>query len=180
MPIPSREKTFALENCHDLLRKLEWELEGLKNESPHDLDGLAFRSFNAAVTAWHLADWVWKDMTQEQRDDVAAEWEEQLKDEGNFKYALRHKDRTVALCREIATASKHVEVTRSPDPSVETIVSAVVQEPRPGASGATIVGTPTIWVLAVNDNGQKRYIPEVIEAALDFWTRFIHRHGIAR
>jgi hypothetical protein len=59
MPLPGRDKTFALENCRDLLNKLEREIDRLSAARDRDdLTTMIDTAFNAAVTAWHLCDWV--------------------------------------------------------------------------------------------------------------------------
>ncbi len=180
MSLPSREKTFGLENCRDLLRKLEWEMEGLKAASPNDPDDLAFHAFNAAVTVWHIGDWVWNDMTQEHRDALADEWGKPLNVNGNFLSAVRQENREIGLCREIATASKHVEVSQSPDLTVDTVVSAGPATAITVATNGVPEAPSPIWALKVLDRGQRRSILEVLEGALAFWTEFIYQRGIAR
>jgi hypothetical protein len=182
--IPSRDKTFGLENCRDLLRKLEWELSCLRDTTGDDPEPLMFFAFNAAVTAWHLGDWVWSDMTDVQRNDLQVEWEIDDMTKGNFRFEVRNKNRSLALCREVATASKHVEILQSPDPLVRTEVSAEIVNVL--SNGMRVVdndGSQVIaeigWKLLVKD--KERSIPfiEVVEGAVDFWTEFIHHKRIA-
>lgn len=68
MPLLSRHQTFALESCRDLLEKLDRELDRYREVAGRDeedatalldlVDRLKDSAFNAAVTAWHLCDWV--------------------------------------------------------------------------------------------------------------------------
>jgi hypothetical protein len=53
MALPGRDKTFALENCRDLLRKLEREIERF-TAARDDVEGRIDHAFNIVVTAWHL------------------------------------------------------------------------------------------------------------------------------
>ena len=180
MPLPGRQKTFGLENCRDLLRKLEWEVEGLKGTFPTDLDDLAFRAFNAVVTAWHIADWVWEDMDPDQRDALGDEWGTTLRNKGAFRYALRQQNREVALCREIATASKHVEVIQSPDDTIDAALSAGPGAAITGATSDVLLAPCPVWALKVLDGEQRRPILDVLEGAFAFWTEFIYQRRIAR
>ena len=69
--------TYGLETFRDVLEKLEWEQNELKaafEQEPKDPTKLYYRAFNAAVTAWQLADWVWKDMTPDQRQKLEKDW----------------------------------------------------------------------------------------------------------
>src|SRR5581483_1155293 len=80
MPLPSREQTFAFQDCREMLDKLHRELDRYREvagRDPEDLaamaelvDQLKDSAFNAAVTAWHLGDWVFNDMTLDQRKAV--------------------------------------------------------------------------------------------------------------
>jgi hypothetical protein len=70
MALPGRSQTFALENCRDLLNKLEREAERFANAQ--GADERIDHAFNAAVTAWHLCDWVFNDMTADQRGSLLA------------------------------------------------------------------------------------------------------------
>jgi hypothetical protein len=65
-----RGPCFSFESCVDLLWKLDWEIARLLHATPHDIIDMKCFAFNAAVTAWQLADWVFEDMTIEQRQHV--------------------------------------------------------------------------------------------------------------
>jgi hypothetical protein len=60
-------QTFGFDNSVDLVWKLYWEITRLHEATPHDPIDMKCFAFNAAVTAWHLADWVFEDMTLTQR-----------------------------------------------------------------------------------------------------------------
>ena len=95
--LPARAHTFALETCRDVLAKLEWEIQGLDDEQ--EMPALAFRPFNCAVTAWHLADWIWKALGPRRRT-----WGG---DEEAFRHACRDLCPALKHCWLIANASKH-------------------------------------------------------------------------
>jgi hypothetical protein len=66
MPLPGRDQTFAFEDCREVLKKLEREIDrylevvGRDEQEPEALlklvDQLRDSAFNAAVTAWHLCE----------------------------------------------------------------------------------------------------------------------------
>jgi hypothetical protein len=58
-------------------------------------------AFNAAVTAWHLCDWVFNDMTPEQRAKL------NFRNLADLQEHVRENCRALYLCRQAATASKH-------------------------------------------------------------------------
>jgi hypothetical protein len=116
MALPTRDQTFALENCRDLLRKLEREIE--RSSAPAcSVEDRIDHAFNAVVTAWHLCDWVFGDMTPEQRDRL------QIHSLADLQ-GIARKCRALHLCAHAANASKHWKVTQYPDPSVAVIVTA--------------------------------------------------------
>lgn len=179
--------TYGLNNSRDLLRKLEWERNGLKAASTQEPTELYFRAFNTAVTAWHLADWVWRDMTRDQRQQLEADWNTKLNVEddkgGDFRRELRQKKREIAICREIATASKHVKVNQSPDPTIDTVASArtskVLNDGEPVKVGAGFLVVPR-WTLKVQDRAERRDFIEIIDSVIEYWNEFIDQRGIAK
>jgi hypothetical protein len=80
MALPSREQTFAFADCRELLEKLDREINRHQEVAGRDelepgalvnlVDQLKDSAFNASVTAWHLCDWVFNDMTPEQRQKL--------------------------------------------------------------------------------------------------------------
>src|SRR5690349_2586134 len=112
MAIPNVSQTFALENCRDMLSKLEWEIDGFRAESRSAPEPLAFRAYNCAVTAWQLTDWTWAAAARTPQLQAALG----ARSLTDFQNKCRRKCRALHLCRLIATASKHVEVTKYPDP----------------------------------------------------------------
>lgn len=183
MALPGKDKTFGLESCRDLLSKLEWEIEGLRSTQTSDVSSLIYQAFNGAVTAWHLADWVWGDMTGEQRVAICNEWGLVARSIGEFRHGLRKNNWAVALCREIATASKHVQVSQSPDADVQTTVSAVSSlVTATGRAVRTESGsevTVTGWKLKVFDGSDWHEMLDVLEEARNFWTTFIYDREFA-
>jgi hypothetical protein len=154
-------------DCRELLDKLTREIDryqavvGRDEQEPEArlklVHQLKDSAFNAAVTVWHRCDWVFNDMTSEQRQRLGFS---SLSDLQKF---VRENCRALYLCRQAATASKHWEVTNNPDPDVEV----VVWHDEAG------------WTIHFIDRGQEQPAYVVFELALAFWTDFIRSHGIA-
>lgn len=70
------KNVFALENPSDMLHKLVWEIRELRSSLHPDVDEFpwslapAYRAYNCALTAWHLADWTWQSCTEDQRNQI--------------------------------------------------------------------------------------------------------------
>lgn len=171
MPLPGVPQTFGLESCRDLLDKLQWEIEGFRSEDPRNAEALIYRAFNSAVTAWHIADWVWEDATPEQRASFPATTRRELQD------LVRRECRALHLCRQVATASKHQRVTMFPDPNVETVVSAADMITEDADDSSLTI--PPIWVIKFVDDGKRIPAIKVFEDAFHYWTQFIYSHRIA-
>jgi hypothetical protein len=110
------------------------------------------------VTAWHLGDWVFNDLSPEQRQRFGFTKTAEL-----FEH-VRTECRALHLCRHAATASKHWEVTKHPDPNVQIVVSA--------DDGG--------WGIDFVDGDKKIPADQIFEEALGFWTKFIYANRIAK
>ena len=177
MSLPARKQTFAMENCRDVHRKLEWEIGALKAcPGNGDLDPILYHAFNCAVTAWTLTDWVWSDMTLDQRKKRSGGLVGKASFRA-FQSECRTQCRALHLCRQIATASKHGEVTAYPDPMVKVDVSAVPIF-RNDAARMHMVPDTWHWTLTVHDGAVDVDALKMFEDALHFWD-FIYREGIA-
>jgi hypothetical protein len=168
MALPSRDQTFAYETCRDLVEKLDREIdrycavagndEGLDGEALLNLvHQLTDSAFNASVTAWHICDWVFNDLTLEQRNKL------EYKKRGDLQRYVRKQCRALYICQYAANASKHWQVTDYPDPTVEVIVT--------GEAG---------WTIYFVDKGKKIPAAQVFMAARDFWDHFIRENYIAK
>jgi hypothetical protein len=159
MALPGQQQTFAIDSCRDMLDKLRWEIEQLKLASD-DVQPVQYGCYNAAVTAWQLADWVYAEATTEQRKTL------KIKTLGELQEKARSECRELYLCYYLANASKHREVTLFIDPSINAGVEATSDE------------IPT-WEAFVDDGGQKRPATEVFIFVLHYWTGIIYQNGIA-
>jgi hypothetical protein len=122
--VASGDKRFGLLTPRDLLSKLLWEIECLADPSS-SLEIESYRCFNAAVTAWHLTDWVWQAHHQNEYGTVA-----------KFQEWVRRQSKELGICDQLANGSKHFE--RDPkwdrtDVFVKTEPSLVIIKPPSGA-----------------------------------------------
>jgi len=160
MPLPNRPQTFY-ESCRDLLEKLDREIDRYRSIAGRDdhnvVEELKDIAFNASVTAWQLGDWVFNDMTVEQRQRLG------FNDSNALLEHARTNCRALYLCRHAATASKHWEATQHPDPNVQTVVTH--------ENG---------WRVLFVDGNKRTAADQVFAEALSFWTNFIYGNHIAK
>jgi hypothetical protein len=179
MALPSREKTFAFENCRDVLEKLHREVDQYAAAyNADDIEAMRDLAFNASVTAWQLCDWVFGDMTPAQRDSLKIQKLQDLQE-----YA-RANCRALYLCRQSATASKHWEISRYPDPDVAVVVTCLPYPNLPSPQqvafppGVTLRAVPH-WQIYFADGSIKLEAYDVFEEALGFWTSYIYQNKIS-
>lgn len=173
MALPSRDKTFAFEDCRDVLDKLDREIDRYMDAYAADnIDAMKDIAFNASVTAWQLCDWVFCDMTPAQRNSLNIQKLQDLQ-----KYALTY--RPLYLCRQAATASKHWEISRYHDPNVAVVVTCA-PDPRSTVQlppGVSIQELPH-WQIYFADGNTKLRANDVFDQALNFWTNYIYQNSI--
>ena len=116
----SNVQTFHLWGPRDYFRKLEWEVAELAKTPKRDVFVLGYRAINCATTAWHMCDWVFAECERDAdvRSRLANIAHREIATLGDVQVWAR-TERPLAICRIIATAGKHFEVTRHPDPTVK-------------------------------------------------------------
>ena len=169
-------RTFELRSCRDMMRKMERELDRVK-DSGSDRGALTDHGINFAWTAWHMADWVWADMTDRQRRQVALEAGSNPDrfELAEFQPYLCRKIGELAYCRIIATAAKHsecrfgAEVDFGPDISL-----------GPTFNVAGVPAPQRRWVLKMDVGKERVPASEVFDSVLTFWTNFVYGRQIDR
>jgi hypothetical protein len=126
-----------------------------------------------AHTSWHISDWVGESFDVRQREHLAHRSNGAIFDLTatdsllKFQDVLREKHRSLHICWQIATGSKHKNI-RKPDPVIK------VEEVWVNQSQAGIMrcGQPLGWhrqELIIYDDEKKRRAIEVFEEAADCW-----------
>ncbi|KAF7963123.1 hypothetical protein AWV80_13415 [Cupriavidus sp. UYMU48A] len=109
--------------------------------------------------AWHMADWVYHALPPEERAKYPRE--------KPYREYLRKNSEALAICREIADASKHCRLTHDPNPQIETRFILA-----PNAQ----TGVEERWWFVIH-NGRFR---QVIEDAELYWCRVPFGYGLDR
>jgi hypothetical protein len=163
MTRPGELQTFSFENSIDLVWKLDWEIIRILHATPSDIIDMKCFAFNAAVTAWQLADWVFDDMTTAQKQSRG------ISSVGDLQNLATSECRALHLCHWIATASKHRIVNnRYHDPTVTTAVRSF---PMAGGQAAK-------WQLIIIDGNTEHDASDVFEEARMYWYRFLTALGL--
>jgi len=183
------EKVFAIATPAAMLWKFAWELRGLRRalakpaQKVADTHAPAYWAFNCSVTAWHLTDWIWNNITPGERSKILTSLGERGagKDEEKnfrtFQRALMRKFRVLHVCRQIATGSKHSEVARFSDPSVR---AEMRWEMEAAKAGKVRAGDPLAtyrYQLVVRDGESERPAFDVFKDAFAVWQRVLEEWG---
>ena len=114
MALPGIPQTFAVQNSWEMVDKLWWEIEEYRDEV--ELQKKLWRAFNCAVTAWHICDWIHKELTEARAPGISGLT--------TFQNYLRENCRSLHVCRYLATASRHRGVRDHPDESIQVLVES--------------------------------------------------------
>ena len=183
---PSR--VFHLSKPLDLFKKLDWEIDNLKEvltESEAQMghsnhETAAYHAFNTAVTAWHLTDWVWSSLSDRNRSIQAKKFGFEVSNNNSknlksFQQAIRSKSRALEVCWEIANGSKHLENRK------DSKISAQVNwKSKLATAGEFRAGHPLqtfSYEFIVSVDGTDLRILDVFEAAKEFWFQLLCEIG---
>jgi hypothetical protein len=170
-----------------MLTKLWWEIHQLRKSlaaQPYEGDHLhapAYHAFNCAVTAWHLADWVWQSTDAHGHAYILSKLKvtaTEKKNFGLFTRELMNRYRVFHICRQLATGSKHKIVEVHPDPDVSAEERWDADHWRAGSP----VGAPLVAYsirLSIRDGDVSRPALDVFEEAAETWDRLLRDWGFA-
>lgn len=167
---------FGIRSSVDLLAKAERELDRYRlavSSNPKDFRSHSDHAFNFVITAWHVADWVWKETK-----GSAEKWHEC----DSFKSLVskvRSECEALKICHELATGSKHFEIRKSQAQTVKSTDTKSKQGGgvfRPALQPAfrpalrSAFGGYVVHGLAITLKDGKIVEPEIVfQQALDYW-----------
>jgi hypothetical protein len=131
VPKPSDiPNVFAMNDPQHMLTKLYWEVHQLMDAMSAWTKATSFPepifyASNAAITAWHISDWLWQSRP-ETREKLKAKFKFECDDKipkglhdglRLFQDAVATDSRTLEICRSIANGSKHMRTMKTDDSS---------------------------------------------------------------
>lgn len=178
-----RAVIFNVQNSSDMLRKLRWEIYQISSQRAN-LDASVYHSINGAITAWHLHEWIWNDIKRDYGRRVVLAKRAGIASSRltmrQFGVWATQENRGVRLSQMIATEAKHFafEIRAQGMPVTTTDVSAS------STTALTFDGIPDldsvinvdkleyrVWVPKVVIDSQRIPIKDILEDALEFWTK---------
>lgn len=179
-------QSFTILSAHHLLDKLAWDmqqLEVLRWEEDLGKDWrrvVSYKAVDCATTIWHLAEWFVQDIAGSEPRERACAF---LGIEGHdpwlpipintLRTAALKLCPELELCRVVAVASKHYEVTVKPRVDIRTNAYESFEK-----RGTEPFLRPVMW-LAVYEQEVMRDMRQVLRAAALFWNQlnFVARPG---
>lgn len=182
---PQTVRTFQIKAVSDVLAKLDWEIEQLQkaqfSQNIDTVEALSYHAINAAITAFHLCEWIWHAGTPQQRDVwlLAAPSASQTKGKTRFQVGLKTQCPEFGVCREIANSFKHFADDQHTDTSVRTDVP-LFESVVPARAGITRAGEPLVQyskILMVRIKGDSTPIAHVLSKTHGFLEDFCEKNG---
>ena len=188
-PPKSPRRVFLLATPANLFQKLNWEIRGLaeklSSQSADDFGShldASYYAFNAAVTAWHLTDWVWTYTDVASKEEIAdrlgldlSKCKSSIGRLKAFQEAMLQSSQALKICCEIANGSKHMEERNGSE-----ILASVSWTTRHASAGELKAGDPIAtftYNLVVRDSENEFTALEVFKSVENFWQDFLSTWG---
>lgn len=177
IPIPKFPKraaqSFNIGEAKHLLRKLTVEIHQFtESNASSTLSG--YLAVNIAMTAWHMVDWVSADMDVAQRKMVTRRLGRPISSHNDLVAAVTDACEALRICQVIATAGKHAEVNRRPDPSLATRFKLV----KPSPNKPRLPGQSLTYIWVIERNGKEYLAEQVFKQAYRFWEDLLSYLGM--
>jgi hypothetical protein len=158
-------KTLVGDDAVGLLAKLHWEIEQLEARKGEEMLVRMFMSFNAASTAWHLHEWIWKLSNEAQRGLLLDAVDAETRDWQGFVLGLQRKSPAMAICRQLANAGKHMTLKHGREDIYAELIAEGDHDYPEGA----------VLLLV---NGERHRDIDVYAAALKLWLKVYRDLGL--
>jgi hypothetical protein len=182
-PQPTLQRTFAIYSSRDMLEKLKREIERLAGSIIRQ--EVVDHGLNAAMTAWHLTDWTWREIQESipLLRAVTARAGMPIRELKQFQRFAKRNCAELAYCEGIAVSTKHFVFSKLPVFSSEVTVRFKIG-PVPIKDGAgtlhqfspigeIISYTAQAAELWIDDGSSLTPAAEVLENAFRWWRKFI-------
>ena len=194
--MPTREpqltppKTFAIYSSRDMLEKLKREIERLAGSIIRQ--EVVDHALNAAMTAWHLTDWTWREIQGSTLvlRALAARGRTPIRELKQFQGFVKRDCAELAYCEGIAISTKHFAFSKLPVFSTKVTerfkISPVPTSKDGGATlhqfsptGESISYTAQAAELWISDGRSLTPAAEILENAYQWWRKFIDEMSIS-
>ena len=106
-------KTLAMQSSRDMLEKLRREIDRLAGSIIRQ--DIVDHGLNAAMTAWHLTDWAWREIEgSTRRPTLTARAGAPIRELKQFQELVKRNCAELAYCEDIAISTKHFTFSKLP------------------------------------------------------------------
>jgi hypothetical protein len=177
-------KMLAMQSSRDMLEKLRREIDRLAGSIIRQ--EIVDHGLNAAMTAWHLTDWVWGEIQGSTRlPTLTVGAGAPIRELKQFQELVKRNCAELAYCEGIAISTKHFAFSKLPVFSTkvtERFKIAPVPISKDGAAtrhqfspiGENIAYTAQAAELWITDGRSLTPAAEVLEQAFQWWRKFFN------
>lgn len=182
-PQRTQPKTLAMQSSRDMLEKLRREIDRLAGSIIRQ--EIVDHGLNAAMTAWHLTDWAWREIQGSTRlPTLTARAGAPIRDLKQFQELVKRNCAELAYCEGIAISTKHFAFSKLPVFSTkvtERFKIGPVPISKDGVAtlhqfspiGENITYTAQAAELWITDGRSLTPAAEILENAYQWWRKFI-------
>lgn len=157
---PNRKRQiFGVWTATGLLAKIEREFAEFEQCQHFVRSG--DHAFNLCLSLWHLVDWTFADMTEEERQRAEQFTNRTFTKSSEFGVAAQEIEPMIHICRVMATAGKHAEVKHHPEPTLDTMIDIY--------EDSSLVDGPFFFKWGVEYKEKSYDIHHVFKQAISFW-----------
>ena len=179
----TQPKTLAMQSSRDMLEKLRREIDRLAGSIIRQ--EIVDHGLNAAMTAWHLTDWVWREIQgSTRRPTLTARAGAPIRELKQFQELVKRNCAELAYCEGIAISTKHFTFSKLPMFSTK-VTERFKINPDPiskdGATphqfsptGETVTYTAQAAELWITDGTSLTPAAEVLEHTFQWWRKFLN------
>jgi hypothetical protein len=182
-------KTFAIDSSRDMLEKLKREIERLAGAIIRQ--EIVDHGLNAAMTAWHLTDWTWREIQDPiSLRTLTARAGMPIRELKQFQEFVKRNCAELAYCGGIAVSTRHFAFSKlpvfstkvaerfkiSPDPIGKDGGGALHQFSPTGESISYTAQAAELWI---TDGRSLTSAAEILENAFQWWRKFIDEMSIS-
>ena len=176
-------KTLAMQSSRDMLEKLRREIDRLAASIIRQ--EIVDHGLNAAMTAWHLTDWAWREIQGSTRlPTLTARAGAPIRDLKQFQELVKRNCAELAYCEGIAVSTRHFAFSKLPVFSTkvtERFKIGPVPISKDGVAtlhqfspiGENITYTAQAAELWITDGRSLTPAAEILENAYQWWRKFI-------
>jgi hypothetical protein len=189
-PEPTTPKTFAINSSRDMLEKLKREIEQLAGSIIRQ--EVIDHGLNAAMTAWHLTDWTWREIQGSipRIRSLTASAGTPIRELKQFQEFVKKDCAELAYCEGIAVSTKYFTFSKPPVFSTKVTERFKISSDPIGKDGDATLNqfspageivsyTAQASELWITDGRSLTSAVEILEDAFQWWRKFIDEMSIS-